>query len=197
MVLKPVRRRYRANNSSPAYEVNATSPNSSCRSPLTRARKSSFLCLIVEGLSLLEEGLGRTSFQPQRKAFFNDKVSVRDQINDSSRLTMRYGQPSQLATLACTYSRRSTVMCALPRAIAVTTVYERVSAQLEQPLAQPRHLGARMRGARRPQPQFLHEDVRGSGEEHAQLIRPKATATGAADLESLVQLLDPVFDVAA
>src|SRR5712692_5206569 len=88
MVLKPVRRRYRANNSSPAYEVSATSSNSNCRSPLTRARKSGFLCLIVEGLSLAEEGLGCASFQPQRKAFFNYKVSIRDHINDSLRLAV-------------------------------------------------------------------------------------------------------------
>src|ERR1700730_15288932 len=87
MVLKPVWRRCGANNSSPAYEVSAMSSNSSCRSPLTRARKSSFLCLIVEGLSLAEEGLGRASLQPQRKAFFNYKVSIHDQINDSSGLT--------------------------------------------------------------------------------------------------------------
>src|ERR1700687_2117634 len=72
-----------------------------------------------------------------------------------------------------------------------------VRAQLEQPLAQPRHLGARIRGARCPQPEFLHEDVRSGGEEHAQLIRPEATATGATNLEPVVQFLDPVFDVAA
>src|ERR1700730_4853397 len=72
-----------------------------------------------------------------------------------------------------------------------------VRAQLEQPLAQPRHLGTRIRSARGPQPQFLHQDVRGGGEEHAQLIRPEPTATGAADLESRVQFLDSVFDVAA
>src|SRR5216684_5297216 len=95
MVLKPVRRRYRANNSSPAYDVSATSVNSSCRSPLTRARTSGFLCLIVEGLSLPEEGLGRASFQPQRKAFFNDKVSIHDQINDSSRLDIEALRPME------------------------------------------------------------------------------------------------------
>jgi hypothetical protein len=42
-------------------------------------------------------------------------------------LAMRYGLASQLATLDCTSSRRSTVMCALPRATAVTTVYQRDS----------------------------------------------------------------------
>ena len=40
---------------------------------------------------------------------------------------MRYGPASQLAPLDCTSSRRSTVMCALPRATAVTTVYQRDS----------------------------------------------------------------------
>jgi hypothetical protein len=40
---------------------------------------------------------------------------------------MRYGPGSQLAPLDCTSSRRSTVMCALPRATAVTTVYQRDS----------------------------------------------------------------------
>src|SRR4030081_3383503 len=40
---------------------------------------------------------------------------------------MRYGHLSQLATLDCTSSRRSTVMCALPRVIAVTTEYQRDS----------------------------------------------------------------------
>ena len=42
-------------------------------------------------------------------------------------LAMRYGLASQLATLDCTSSRRSTVMCALLRAAAVTTVYQRAS----------------------------------------------------------------------
>src|SRR6267378_5699518 len=71
-----------------------------------------------------------------------------------------------------------------------------VDAQFEQPLAQPRHLGARTRGARGPEAEFLHEDVRGGREEHAQLIRPEATAARAADLQPLVQFLDPIFDVA-
>ena len=42
-------------------------------------------------------------------------------------LAMRHGLPSQLAPLDCTSSRRSTVMCALPWATAVTTVYQRDS----------------------------------------------------------------------
>lgn len=74
---------------------------------------------------------------------------------------------------------------------------DHVDAQFEQPLAQPRHLGARTRGARSPQAEFLHEDVRGGREEHAQLIGPEATAARSSDLEPVVQFLDPIFDVAA
>jgi hypothetical protein len=42
-------------------------------------------------------------------------------------LGMRYGRLSQLATLECTSSRRSTVMCALLQEAVVTTVYQRDS----------------------------------------------------------------------
>ena len=52
---------------------------------------------------------------------------IRGTIARTGGLGMRYGHPSQLATLECTSSRRSTVMCALPRATAVTTVYQRDS----------------------------------------------------------------------
>src|SRR2546426_5680100 len=72
-----------------------------------------------------------------------------------------------------------------------------MDAEFEQPLTQRGHLRAGADGARGPQPEFLHEDVRGGGEEHAQLIGPEATAAGAPDLESLVELLDPILDVAA
>ena len=72
-----------------------------------------------------------------------------------------------------------------------------VDAELEQALAQRGHLRAGTRGARGPQPEFLHEDVRGGREEHAQLIGPEATATRAPDLEPVVEFLDPIFDVAA
>src|SRR3989442_843526 len=74
---------------------------------------------------------------------------------------------------------------------------DHVDAQFEQPLAQPRDLGVRTRGARGPQAEFLHEDVRGGREEHAQLIRPEATATRSSDLKPVVQFLDPIFNVAA
>src|SRR2546425_4254609 len=74
---------------------------------------------------------------------------------------------------------------------------DHVDAQFEQALAQPRYLGARARGVRGPQAEFLHEDVRGGREEHAQLIGPEATAARASDLEPLMEFLDPIFNVAA
>ena len=52
---------------------------------------------------------------------------IRGTIARIGDLAMRYGRPSQLATLDCTSSRRSTVMCALPRVTAVTTEYQRDS----------------------------------------------------------------------
>jgi hypothetical protein len=52
---------------------------------------------------------------------------IRGTIARIGELGMRYGRPSQLATLDCTSSRRSTVMRALPRAIAVITEYQRDS----------------------------------------------------------------------
>ena len=52
---------------------------------------------------------------------------IRGTIARIGERAMRYRQLSQLATLDCTSSRRSTVMCALPRATAVTTEYQRDS----------------------------------------------------------------------
>ena len=72
-----------------------------------------------------------------------------------------------------------------------------VRPQFEEPIAQPRHLGAGTGGARRAQPEFLHEHVGGGGEQHAQLIGPEATAARAVDLQAINQLLDAVLDVAA
>src|SRR5437867_5159487 len=72
-----------------------------------------------------------------------------------------------------------------------------MDAELEQSLTQRGHLGAGAGRARGPQPEFLHEHVRGGGEEYAQLIGPEATAARASDLESVVEFLDPIFDVAA
>lgn len=62
-----------------------------------------------------------------------------DQRHDNARigeLAMRYGHLSQLASLDCTSSRRSTVMCALLRFSAVTTVYQRDSSS-KRPLDRP------------------------------------------------------------
>ena len=63
----------------------------------------------------------RVSDGPRRRRM------IRGTIARIGELSMRYGQPSQLATLDCTSSRRSTVMCALPRATVVTTEYQRDS----------------------------------------------------------------------
>jgi hypothetical protein len=63
----------------------------------------------------------RFSDGPRRRRMIRGTIA---RIGD---LTMRYGHLSQLATLDCTSSRRSTVMCAPPRATAVTTVYQRDS----------------------------------------------------------------------
>src|SRR2546422_9688800 len=52
---------------------------------------------------------------------------IRGTIARIGELALRYGSLSQLATLDCTSSRRSTVMCALPRVTVVTTVYQRDS----------------------------------------------------------------------
>ena len=57
-----------------------------------------------------------------------------------------------------------------------------VRPQCEEPVAQPRHVGAGTGGARRAQPECLHQHVGGGGEEDAQLIGPEATAARAADL---------------
>ena len=42
-----------------------------------------------------------------------------------------------------------------------------VRPQFEEPVAQPHHLGARTGGARRAQPEFLHQHGGGGGEEDA------------------------------
>ena len=74
---------------------------------------------------------------------------------------------------------------------------DHVGTQLEQPVAQPRHLGAGTGGPRRAQPEFLHQHIGRGGEEHAQLIGPEATAARPTDLEPIVEFLDPILDVAA
>ena len=63
----------------------------------------------------------RVSDGPRRRRM------IRGTIVRIGELALRYGHLSQLAPLDCTSSRRSTVMCALLRATAVTTVYQRDS----------------------------------------------------------------------
>src|SRR5271156_7071734 len=70
-------------------------------------------------------------------------------------------------------------------------------AELQQALSQGPHLRSRALGPGGPQAQFLQQHVGGRRQQHAELIGPEIGATGAVDLESLVQLLDPVFDVPA
>ena len=50
-------------------------------------------------------------------------------------------------------------------------------------------------GARRVQPQFLHEHVGCGGQKNAQLVRPESAAARAVELQVL-EFLDPVLDVA-
>jgi hypothetical protein len=69
----------------------------------------------------VNETLTRAGDGPRRRRMIRGTI-VR--IGD---LAMRYGLRSQLATLDCTSSRRSTVMCALPWATGVTTEYQRDS----------------------------------------------------------------------
>ena len=63
----------------------------------------------------------RTGEGPRRRR------TIRGTIARIGVVAMRYGRSSQLARIDCTSSRRSTVMCALPWATAVTTVYQRDS----------------------------------------------------------------------
>ena len=72
-----------------------------------------------------------------------------------------------------------------------------VDPQLQQPVAQPRHLAAGTRSTRRPQSQLLHQHVGCGGQQDAQLVGPEPAATRAVDLQAIEQLLDPVLDVAA
>ena len=60
-----------------------------------------------------------------------------------------------------------------------------VDPQLQQPVAQPRHLAAGARSTRRPQSQFLHEHVGRGGQEDAQLVRREQTAARAVDLQPI------------
>ena len=72
-----------------------------------------------------------------------------------------------------------------------------VDPQLQQPVAQPRHLAAGTRSTRRPQSQFLHAHVGGGSQEDAQLVRREQTAARAVDLQPIEQFLDPILDIPA
>jgi len=69
--------------------------------------------------------------------------------------------------------------------------------ELDEVLAQGGDLGAGTGGAGGAQPQFLHQHVGGRGEQHPELVGPEARAAGAADLQTVVQFLDAVLDLAA
>ena len=77
----------------------------------------------------MNETMTRVSNGPRRRRM------IRGTIVRIGELAMRYGRPSQLATLDCTSSRRSTVMRALPWATGVTTEYQRDSSSKRPALA--------------------------------------------------------------
>src|ERR1019366_356226 len=66
----------------------------------------------------------------------------------------------------------------------------------QQAFAQRPDLSASTVGVCGAQTQLLHQHVGGGGQQHAELVGPEITATGAVDLKS-VQFLDPVLDLAA
>jgi hypothetical protein len=66
--------------------------------------------------------VGQLSDEPRAVATL--ERMIRSTIVRIGELVLRYGHLTQLAPLDRTSSRRSSVMCALPRATAVTTVYQ-------------------------------------------------------------------------
>ncbi len=67
-------------------------------------------------------------------------------------------------------------------------------AEFHQMFAQGAELGRAERGARSAQAQLLVEHVGGSGQQPPQLVGQEAGATGAVDLQAMVQLLDPILN---
>jgi len=67
-------------------------------------------------------------------------------------------------------------------------------AQLQQSFAEGLYLSSSTVGVRDAQVQLLHQHV-GGGQQHAELVGPEITATGAIDLQR-VQFFDPVLDLA-
>src|SRR6516164_7887179 len=74
---------------------------------------------------------------------------------------------------------------------------DHLDAELEQALAESGDLGSGTRGAGGAQPEFLHQDIRSGGQQDAELIGPKPTTAGPPDLQAVVELLDPILDIAA
>jgi hypothetical protein len=72
---------------------------------------------------------------------------------------------------------------------------DHLSTELEQSVAQRRHLGTSAGGPCGTESQLLDEHVGSSGEEDAELVGEEAGAAGAINLESVVKLFDPVFDL--
>ena len=72
-----------------------------------------------------------------------------------------------------------------------------MNAQLQEPVAQPGHLGSGTGGACGAQPELLHEHVGGGRQQDPQLVRGEPAAAGAVDLQPVEQFLDPVLDVTA
>jgi hypothetical protein len=75
--------------------------------------------------------------------------------------------------------------------------FDDATADLDQLQAQRPDLRADLVVPRDAAAQLLVEDVRGRSHQHAQLVGREARAAGAIDLEVVLQLLDPVFGVAA
>src|ERR1019366_9435015 len=69
--------------------------------------------------------------------------------------------------------------------------------QLQQPFTQRPRLRPGAGRPRRSQPQFLHQHISGRRQQHAELVSPEFRTTGAVDLQSLMQLLEAVFDFSA
>ena len=71
-----------------------------------------------------------------------------------------------------------------------------LSAQFQQPFAQGPHLRPRASGPRRPQPQFLHQNVGSRRQQYPELVGQELRAARAVDLQALVQFLEAVLDFA-
>jgi hypothetical protein len=65
-------------------------------------------------------------------------------------------------------------------------------AKFQQPLAERPNLCARAAGAGGSQAQLLHQHVGRDSQQHAELVGPEASATGAVDVQ-LVEFLDALM----